>query len=391
MAIWNRFDALREQMDAIPGVDTAFGLPFDSVVSPTRARSAGQELILAGSNNYLGCSFFPEVIDAAVEATKAFGTGTTGLRLANGTFAWHKALESELAACFGRRHAIVFSTGYQANLGVLSGLTGPQDTIFINSECHASIIDGCRLSGAKSYLFKHNDADHLRRALGRSEASDPVVIVEGIYSMSGDRAALCEIVVVCQEHRALLIVDEAHSFGVLGRTGRGLAEECEVEDGVDLIVGTFSKSLGALGGFVVGNAENLVPSLRRAVLHVLRLLAGAGHRRGARRARSGAQRRQLRQTFWRNARLLAEGLAAAGCAPRHGDSPVMCIKVGEVARAFGLWRALLDKGIYVNLVVPPAAPANAAMLRLSVSAAHSEADIRAIVEAMASVFAEFAP
>src|ERR1044072_3742175 len=222
MSIWSKFDAIRAQMSAIPDIETAFGFPFESIVSPTHAKGAGRDLILGGSNNYLGCSFSPDVIDAAVQGAQLFGTGTTGSRLANGTLDSHKALERELSACFGPRHALVFSTGYQANLGVLAGLTGPEDTIFVDSECHASIFDGCRLSGAKCYLFKHNDTAHLQRALGRPHTGNAIVIVEGIYSMSGDRAALRDIVTACRQHGALLIVDEAHSFGVLGHLGRGL-------------------------------------------------------------------------------------------------------------------------------------------------------------------------
>ncbi|SEE76683.1 serine palmitoyltransferase [Rhizobiales bacterium GAS191] len=381
---WNKFDRIRGRISANPGAELALGFAFDRITSPTRGWANGRELILAGSNNYLGLNFYPPALEACSVAAHEYGLGTTGSRLANGTLACHELLEDELAEYCRRRSAIIFSTGYQANIGVLSGLTGVGDVVFVDAECHASIYDGCRLSGARFYRFTHNDPDDLRRKLERTSAKNKFVVVEGIYSMSGDRAPLAEIVAVKQKTDAILVVDEAHSFGVLGADGRGLAEECGVEAHVDLIVGTFSKSLGAVGGFAVSDAENFefLRLAARSYIFTASLPASVvqGVRVALRRMREGSD---LRDRLRRNVALLADGLAYVGVLPEHRDSPVVALKIGEVERAFALWKALLDSGVYVNLVVPPASPDNAAMLRLSVSAAHSEQDIKYICSAMA--------
>ena len=219
----------------------------------------GRRTILAGTNNYLGITLDRECIDAACKALQEEGTGTTGSRMANGTYAGHLALERELAEFFDRREAIVFSTGYLANLGMLAALAGPGDVILIDSDCHASIYDGCRLGGAQFMLFKHNDVDDLEKRLRRlgDRTVNTLVVVEGIYSMLGDRARLADITAVKKKYGACLLVDEAHSLGVLGDQGRGLAEETQVEEDVDFIVGTFSKSLGSIGGFCVSNHPEL--------------------------------------------------------------------------------------------------------------------------------------
>ncbi len=244
----------------------AVGLTNDKILSPTRAMINGRETILAGTNNYMGITFDPDCIKAGQQAMAEFGTGTTGSRIANGSYALHKELEAELAKFLKRKHCIVFTTGYQANLGMMSGLAGPKDTIFLDADSHSSIYDGCTLSGAKLVRFRHNDATDLDKRLTRSEGEEGgrLVVVEGIYSMLGDRAPLADFVEVKKKHGFQLLADEAHSFGVLGPHGRGLADEAGLEDDIDFIVGTFSKSVGAIGGFGAGN-HPLFETLRYAM------------------------------------------------------------------------------------------------------------------------------
>jgi len=236
----------------------AVGLRMDDVYSPTRARIDGKEIILAGTNNYMAITFDPACIEAGQKALADHGTGTTGSRIANGSYGLHLDLEKSLAAFLKRKHSIVFSTGYQANLGAIAGIAGPRDTIFLDADSHSSIYDACTLSGAQLIRFKHNNADDLAkrlRRMGEGGEGGRLVVLEGIYSMFGDRAPLKEFVDVKHEYGFDLLVDEAHSTGVLGDGGRGLAEEAGLESDVDFVVGTFSKSFGAIGGFAASDHE----------------------------------------------------------------------------------------------------------------------------------------
>ncbi|HEY4995192.1 MAG TPA: aminotransferase class I/II-fold pyridoxal phosphate-dependent enzyme, partial [Aestuariivirga sp.] len=239
------------------------GVTNDRMISPTRAMVGNREIILAGTNNYMGITFDPRCIAAGQKALAEFGTGTTGSRIANGSFALHSELERELASFLGLKHCIIFTTGYQANLGMLSGLAGPNDTIFLDADSHSSIYDGCTLSGAKLVRFRHNDAADLDKRMARAEGTGGgrLVVLEGIYSMLGDRAPLKDFVALKKKHQFQLCVDDAHSFGVLGPHGRGLGDEAGLEDDVDFVIGTFSKSVGAIGGFGASN-HPLFESLR---------------------------------------------------------------------------------------------------------------------------------
>ena len=231
-----------------------FGVCVDELLSATRGRVNGRDTILVGTNNYLGLTLDPECMEAAAAAIREHGTGTTGSRIANGTYAMHRGLEHEIAAFMRRRSALVFPTGYQANLGMLAGLAGPRDVILMDADSHSSIYDGCRLSGATVVRFRHNDPDDLDRRLSRlaDQGECKLVVVEGIYSMLGDQAPLAELAEVKERHGAYLLVDEAHSVGVLGARGRGAAEAQAVEQKVDFVAGTFSKSLGSVGGCFIG-------------------------------------------------------------------------------------------------------------------------------------------
>src|SRR5262245_17178331 len=256
MGLFDRFASVEQAHNEVKNrVDDPFGVQMDRMLSATEALIGNRPTILVGTNNYLGLTFDPACIEAAHKALDAYGTGTTGSRIANGSYAPHHELETELADFYGRQNCMVFTTGYQANLGIISTLAGPQDYLLIDADSHASIYDACRMGTATVVRFKHNDAEDLDKRLRRlaDEPGNKVVVTEGIYSMLGDQAPLKEMAEVKRKHGAWMVLDEAHSMGVLGPTGRGLAEEQGVEADMDFIVGTFSKSLGAVGGFCVSD------------------------------------------------------------------------------------------------------------------------------------------
>jgi len=392
MGLFEKFTTIangRNMLDQL-GFDP-FNVEIEEILSPTMARIAGREVLLAGTNNYLGLTFDPRCIEAACSATRAEGTGTTGSRMANGTFAGHRALERELAEFFGCAKAIVFSTGFVANLGVISTLTGPGDTLLIDGDCHASIYDGCRMSGADIIRFRHNNAADLEKRLRRlgDRAKNTLIIVEGIYSMLGDRAPLAEIVALKKKYGFWLMVDEAHSLGVLGRKGMGLVEEADCLEDVDFIVGTFSKSLGAIGGFCVSNHPELdlvryasrsylftaspSPATVASVRQALQLLASG---------------KDLRERLWCNARHLYDGLAKLGFSLGPEPTPVIAVYVRSKEETLFSWKGLLDQGIYVNLILPPAAPDGKSLLRCSVSAAHTHEQINHIIKAFSAMSAD---
>ena len=370
-----------------------FGVCLDELTSATEARINGRDTILVGTNNYLGLTFEPECVAAAEAAVRAYGTGTTGSRIANGTYGLHRELETEIARFLNRRSAMIFPTGYQANLGMLAGLAGPRDVILMDADSHSSIYDGCRLSGATVIRFRHNDPDDLDRRLGRlQEQGDcKLIVVEGIYSMLGDRAPLAEFAEIKRRHGAFLLVDEAHSLGVLGAQGRGAAEEQGIENDVDCVVGTFSKSLGSVGGFGASDhakfdalrfcsrpymyTASSCPSSVASVLAAFRQMT---------------RRPGLRERIWDNARVLYDGLNAAGfdiCSPM---SPIIAIRLPDERSAVFAWNRLLEHGVYVNLALPPGTPGGVCLLRCSVSAAHTTVQIEQICQRFAKVAAELA-
>jgi len=367
-----------------------FHVIVERVVSSTEAVVNGRKVIMVGTNNYLGLTFDPDCVEAACKAAREEGTGTTGSRMANGSYAAHVAMENELAAFFNCPAAIVFSTGYIANLGVLSTLTGSDDVILMDADCHASIYDGTRLGVAQVIRFRHSNPADLEKRLQRlgEQASRTLVVVEGIYSMLGDRAPLSEIVDIKNRYGASLLVDEAHSVGVLGEHGRGLAEETAVEGEVDFITGTFSKSLGSIGGFCVSRWPELEhmryamrpytftasssPSLIASTRQALQALSrGVG----------------LRKKLWDNATRLYQGLTEMGFDLGPEISPVIAVKLPASIEGdpILLWGELLSRGVYVNLVLPPAAPGGCSMLRCSLSAAHSPEQIDVVLDAFAAV------
>jgi 8-amino-7-oxononanoate synthase len=361
---------------------------MEEVLSPTEAVINGRRTILVGTNNYLGLTFDAECIKAACKALQEQGTGTTGSRMANGTFAAHVALERELADFFGCRGAIVFSTGYVANLGMLSALAQPGDVILLDADCHASIYDGCRLGGAEVIRFRHNDVTDLEKRLRRlgERAANTLILVEGIYSMLGDRAPLKEIAAVKRQYGAWLLVDEAHSVGVLGNRGRGLAEEVGVEESVDFIVGTFSKSLGAIGGFAVSNHPELELIRYASRPYIFTASPSPSTIASTRTALQILRTRtELRTRLWENARRLYKRLTELNFRLGPEVSPIVAVRLPNPEEAVLLWNGLLERGVYVNLVLPPATPDGGALLRCSVSAGHTPAQVEHICEAFTSL------
>jgi 8-amino-7-oxononanoate synthase len=387
MNLFDKFQQTRAGRKALAERGIKSNVVMEKMISPTEAVINGRRMILAGTNNYLGLTFDPDCIAAASTAVHELGTGTTGSRMANGTYSGHVQLEQELADFFGRKYGMVFSTGYIANLAMLSALTGAGDILLIDADSHASIYDGCRLSGAEIIRFRHNDPDDLEKRLRRlgDRASNTLIVVEGIYSMLGDRAPLADLAAVKEKYGAYLLVDEAHSLGVLGQRGRGLAEEAGVEDSVDFIVGTFSKSLGAIGGFCVSDKAVMdmiafaarpymftaspspsVIASTRAALQILRTRAG------------------LRSRLWENARKLYDQLQGLGFHLGPEPSPVVAVRLESIDDAIAIWKGLLESGIYVNLVTPPATPDGSCLLRCSVSAGHTPEQINKICNAFES-------
>jgi len=388
MGLLDKYKELQSRRDMMLAMgENALGLVMDEMISPTRARHKGREIILAGTNNYLGLTMDPACIEAAKRALDSFGTGTTGSRVANGTYNLHAQLEQEFAAFLKRRHALVFSTGYQANLGAIAGLAGPEDTIYLDADSHASIYDGCLLSGAKLVRFRHNDAANLDRRLARAadEPGGKLVIIEGLYSMFGDVPPLADFVEVKDRHGAMLLVDEAHSFGVLGANGRGLAEQDGLEDEVDVVAGTFSKSLGAVGGFAASNdplfemirlasrpymfTASPSPSIMASVSEALRQIG---------------KRPELRENLRRNGQQLHAGLKALGLSLACDEpGPVVAVRMANELEVLNVWNRLLAGGVYVNIALPPGTPNATCLLRCSVSAAHNSAEVEQIIAAFA--------
>ena len=365
-----------------------FGAVTEKILSATEAIVNGHKVILAGTNNYLGLTFDPECIAAAKRAVEEQGTGTTGSRMANGTFTEHVKLEQELAAYFDRKYSIVFSTGYAATMGMGSTLAGPGDVIVLDADSHASIYDGVRLGGADIIRFRHNDAADLAKRLRRlgERVENTLIIVEGIYSMLGDQAPLADIAAVKRKYGGTLLVDEAHSLGMLGEHGRGVAEAAGVEDDVDFVVGTFSKSLGATGGYCVSNHPEL-EAIRFAIRAYIFTASPSPSVIASTRValRLMQERPQLRTRLWENAHRLYDGLKQLGFAVSPEVSPVVAVTIRERDRAITWWNELMQRGAYVNLVMPPASPTTDSLLRCSVSAAHSREQIDRIIDAFASL------
>jgi 8-amino-7-oxononanoate synthase len=363
----------------------------------------GRETIMLGSNNYLGLTTDERVKQAARDALEQYGTGVTGSRLLNGTTPMHVELERELADWMGTEDVIVFTTGYQSNLGAISAILEPRDTVICDAGDHASILDGCKLSGARLRPFRHNRMDKLETMLERAAAdqSGSLVVVDGVFSMEGDVCNLPPIVELCRRHGARLMVDEAHGVGVLGKRGAGACELFGLEDEVDLRMGTFSKSLASCGGFIAGSEEvieylriasrsfifsaSAVPAAVGAALGALRIIRSEGPDLMARLLDNASY---LRQGF----RDLELRVVEPGTLPDGSEAttPVVPVVVGEDWQAVMLWKALFEAGVYTNVAIHPAVPPGGALLRTSLMATHEREHLDRALEIFAEVKSSFA-
>ena len=375
--LFSRFDPLIKQRQDLldTGVTDPFSLVMEKVLSPTTAICSGRETILLGTYNYMGMTFDPDVIAAGKQALDDFGAGTTGSRVLNGTYAGHRAVEEALKEFYAMDHAMVFSTGYQANLGIISTIAGKGDYIVLDIDSHASIWDGCKMGDAEVVPFKHNDIEAMEKRLKRiPEGAGKLVILEGVYSMLGDIAPLKEMIRVAKENGAMVLVDEAHSMGFIGPNGRGVAEDQGVLDQVDFVIGTFSKSVGTVGGFCVSNhpkfeimrlvcrpyvfTASLPPSVVATAATSIRKLMHAGNKRAH---------------LWENSRTLHKALTGLGfkLGTAEPQSAIIAVIMPDLERGAMMWEALLREGLYVNLARPPATPAGMTLLRCSLCAEHT--------------------
>ncbi len=389
MALLSKFDDMRAALQALTaGGRNPFDVRFEKIVSATEAVLEGRPCLLFGTNNYLGLTFDERCTAASVSSVLAAGTGTTGSRIANGTYGDHVLLERRIAEFYGKRAAMIFTTGYQANLGVISTLAGRGDHLLIDADSHASIYDACKLSAAEVIRFRHNDAEDLARRLRRlkGSAGNCIIVTEGIFSMLGDSAKLREIASVKREMGATLIVDEAHSLGTRGKNGRGVCEDSGVESEVDFVVGTFSKSLGAIGGFAVSDLPDfdLLRIACRPYMFTASLppaVVGSVTAALSRIATDASLGERVRLNSGKLYRALAQEGFALGPEP----NAIVALKMPDKEAAVRFWNRLLDQGVYANLALPPATPGSLSLIRCSISAAHTEAQINSALSIMKAV------
>lgn len=386
----SKFDPLIAEREALlaTGVRDPFAIVMEKVLSPTEAIINGKPTILLGTYNYMGMTFDPDVVEAGRQALTDFGSGTTGSRVLNGTYAPHKDCEDALKEFYGTSSAMVFSTGYQANLGIISTLAGKGDYIILDADSHASIYDGCWLGNAEIVRFRHNSVEDLDKRLGRlPKEAGKLVVLEGVYSMFGDIAPLPEMVAVAKKHGAMILCDEAHGMGFFGEHGRGVYEQLGCEDDIDFVVGTFSKSVGTVGGFCVSNhpkfevlrlvcrpyvfTASLPPSVVATAATSIRKLMHAGNKRGK---------------LWDNSRRLHKGLKDLGfkLGTEDAQSAIIAVILPDQEQAVGMWQSLLELGLYVNMARPPATPAGTFLLRCSLCAEHRDEQVADII----AMFAE---
>jgi 8-amino-7-oxononanoate synthase len=384
--LFDKFDAAIAEAAKLSGHGpNPIGVVMEQVLSPTEAVINGKKTILLGTNNYMGMTFEPEVIEAGQKALAQFGSGTTGSRVLNGTYEGHKQLEAALCDYYDMRHAIVFSTGYQATLGLCATLAGKGDYIIIDADSHASIYDGCAMGNADVVRFRHNDPADLEKRLKRlPEGVGKLVVLEGVYSMLGDAAPLAELVRIAKANDAMVLVDEAHGMGYCGLNGRGVTEAVGVEADVDFIVGTFSKSVGTVGGYAVSNhpkfdvmrlvcrpymfSASLPPSVVATATASIAKLKFSHNKRG---------------NLWARAQQLHAGLKAMGFATgtQRVESAIISVVMPDQDTMVRMWVSMIERGIYINMARPPATPLGMFLLRCSVCAEHTPGQIETVLAA----------
>ena len=364
--------------------------PFFIPLSETEGTEVsvnGHRMIMIGSNNYLGLTVHPKVREAAIEAVRKYGTSCTGSRFLNGNLEMHQELEERLADFMGRERALVFSTGYQTNLGTISALIGRTDVVITDRDDHASIVDGCLLSRGEMRRFRHNDMESLERVLERCDPhqAGKMVVVDGVFSMGGDIAPLPEMIPICQKYGAKLMVDDAHSIGVLGQ-GRGTAAHFGITEGVDITMATFSKSFASLGGFIVGDEPVI-----HYIQHFARALIFSASMPPANVAACLAALDIMETEAWRYERLaeitikMREGFRGLGFETGPTETPIVPIIIGDDMKTLMLWKALFDAGIYTNAVIPPGVAPNQSRLRTSYMATHTDEQLDRVLEAFAVI------
>jgi 8-amino-7-oxononanoate synthase len=347
---------------------------------------SGKKMIMVGSNNYLGLTNHPKVKEAAIEAIKKYGTGCAGSRFLNGTLDIHVQLEEKLARFMRREAVLIFSTGFQVNLGVISALVGKDDVLIIDKMDHASIVDGCRLSYGEVKRFRHGDMTHLERVLSRMKGDCKMVVVDGVFSMEGDIVDLPSVVKLAKKYGARLMVDDAHGIGVLGKTGRGTAEHFGLESEVDLIMGTYSKSLASIGGFIAGDAD-----IVHYIKHSARAFIFSASPPPASVAAVSAaidivdNEPERIEKLWYNTNKMLNGFKDFGFHVGPTQTPIIPILVGADEVAFKMAMALQEEGVFTNVAVSPAVPPGNALIRTSYMATHTDEQLDKVLSAFKKV------
>lgn len=333
----------------------------------------GEKLIMMGSNSYLGLVTDERVKKAARDAVEKYGTGNAGSRFLNGNLDIHDRLEKRLAEFLGKEDALLFSAGYLANLGSIYAIAGKNDVLITDRLDHASIIDGCLISGASLVRFKHNDMDHLKKLLQKHRDDNKMIIVDGIFSMEGDIAKLPEIVALAKEYDARVMVDDAHSVGVLGENGRGTANHFGVTDDVDLIMGTFSKSFATMGGYIAGDHKiiDYIRHFSRAEIFTASMPAANVASADAALNIMLSEPQRI-ERLWEITHKMLSGFKKLGFETGTAETPIIPIFVGDMEKAFKMWKALTEVGLFVNPVIPPAVPPTACLMRTSYMATHTD-------------------
>jgi 8-amino-7-oxononanoate synthase len=361
---------------------------FRSLESPQDSEVVinGKRVIMTGSNNYLGLTNHPRVKEAAIQAIEKYGSGCAGSRFLNGTLEIHEALEEKLARFFRKEAALVFATGYQTNLGAISALIGRNDVAIIDKYDHASIIDGCRLSFGQVKKFRHNDMKDLEKALSQTKGKGQLIIVDGVFSMEGDIADLSSIVKIAKAYGARIMVDDAHAVGVLGAGGRGTAEHFAVEEEVDLIMGTYSKSLAAIGGFVAGAKETI-----NFIKHIGRSMIFSASLPPALVASVSTaldiidEQPQLRTQLWKNTHKMLKGYKELGFDTGMSETPIIPIIIKDNRKVYAMCKYLFENGVFVNPIISPAVPPGRELLRTSYMATHTEEQLDEVLKAFEKV------
>lgn len=389
--VFEKFEPLLQRASQLKANDAYYYMRTLESAADAEVVVNGKTMINFAGNNYLGLSSHPKVVEAVIETVKKYGLGTGGSRILSGTMDLHEQLEAELAAFKGTDDCVVFSTGYMANVGAVSSVVGRGDIVFLDDKCHASIIDGAMISKTRIVTFLHNDANDLRKKIESFDGiKGKLIATDSVFSMDGDVADLPPIIQIAQEHSARVLVDEAHSTGVLGKRGSGILEYFNLDTGVDIEVGTLSKSLGGLGGYVAGD-KRLTTYLKngaRSFLFATSLPAPVIA--GARAAlKVLIDEPELVQKLWTNINELKSGLKDLGFDMGKSDSAIVPLFIGDETKANTIARFIEQKGIYVNPCAFPAVPKNMAIIRLSVMATHSKTDVEKTLDVFAEIKRKF--